>query len=114
LAAKVGLGVDIQDLPDYTDTNVTGTATLLAAMAAQEIRTLVLASSMVVYGEGLGQCLEHGGVRPAQRRQADLRRRLARQILSSSRRSTSVPARPEPCSTWRLPGPTRPAARALW
>ncbi len=30
LAAKVGLGVDVQDLPDYADSNVLGTAVLLA------------------------------------------------------------------------------------
>src|SRR5262249_32164045 len=33
---------------------------------------LTLASSMVVYGEGLGRCPEHGGVAPAPRRQSDL------------------------------------------
>jgi dTDP-L-rhamnose 4-epimerase len=52
LAAKVGLGVDLDDAPDYTDTNVTGTARLLAGMARAGIDRLVLSSSMVVYGEG--------------------------------------------------------------
>lgn len=33
-AAKVGLGVDVQDLPAYADVNMTGTATLLAAMGS--------------------------------------------------------------------------------
>ena len=33
LAAKVGLGVDVDDLPDYASSNDTGTAVLLAAMA---------------------------------------------------------------------------------
>lgn len=51
-AAKVGLGVDFADAPDYVGSNACGTATLLAAMAAAEVGTLVLASSMVVYGEG--------------------------------------------------------------
>lgn len=51
-AAKVGLGVDFSDAPDYVGSNDLGTATLLAAMAAEGTRHLVLASSMVVYGEG--------------------------------------------------------------
>lgn len=51
-AAKVGLGVDFADAPDYVRTNDLGTAVLLAAMAAAGIDRLVLASSMVVYGEG--------------------------------------------------------------
>ena len=32
LAAKVGLGVDVHDMRDYADTNITGTATVLSAM----------------------------------------------------------------------------------
>ncbi|MGH8775786.1 MAG: NAD-dependent epimerase/dehydratase family protein [Jiangellaceae bacterium] len=71
-AAKVGLGVDAQDLPAYADTNVTGTAMLLAAMARAGVRRLVLASSMVVYGEGRYRCPGHDLVRPAPRQPADL------------------------------------------
>jgi dTDP-L-rhamnose 4-epimerase len=67
LAAKVGLGVDVQDLPDYASTNDLGTAVLLAAMAGAGVTRLVLASSMVVYGEGLGFCARHGAVTPAPR-----------------------------------------------
>jgi dTDP-L-rhamnose 4-epimerase len=51
-AAKVGLGVDFADAPDYVRTNDLGTAVLLAAMTAAGVGRLVLASSMVVYGEG--------------------------------------------------------------
>jgi dTDP-L-rhamnose 4-epimerase len=72
LAAKVGLGIDVQDLPDYADTNMHGTAVLLAAMASAGIGRLALASSMVVYGEGLARCAEHGMVSPAPRRESDL------------------------------------------
>jgi dTDP-L-rhamnose 4-epimerase len=67
LAAKVGLGVDVQDLPDYADSNDHGTAVLLAAMARAGVTRLVLASSMVVYGEGVGHCHTHGDVRPGPR-----------------------------------------------
>src|SRR5688500_11155568 len=44
-AAKVGLGVDVADLPDYTSVNAYGTAVLLAAMARHRVARLVLASS---------------------------------------------------------------------
>jgi dTDP-L-rhamnose 4-epimerase len=74
LAAKVGLGVDVQDLPDYASSNDVGTAELLAAMARARVNRLTLASSMVVYGEGLGRCPTHGAIAPAPRSEADLAR----------------------------------------
>ncbi len=61
-AAMVGLGVDSDDLPDYVSHNILGTAVLLAAMARASISRLVLASSMVVYGEGRYRCSIHGRV----------------------------------------------------
>lgn len=67
LAAKVGLGVDVNDLPDYASSNDFGTAELLACMARKGVMRLTLASSMVVYGEGIGHCPEHGEVRPGPR-----------------------------------------------
>jgi len=72
LAAKVGLGVDEQDLPAYASHNDLGTAVLLAAMSRAGVDRLVLASSMVVYGEGLGRCATHGAVRPGPRLEAEL------------------------------------------
>jgi len=71
-AAMVGLGVDLDDLPAYVGHNELGTAVLLAAMARRRTRRLVLASSMVVYGEGRYACAEHGVVRPGPRATADL------------------------------------------
>lgn len=70
-AAKVGLGVDFQDAPDYVGSNELGTAVLLAAMDRAGVDRLVVASSMVVYGEGSYRG-PHGTVRPAPRRIADL------------------------------------------
>lgn len=72
LAAKVGLGVDVSDLPDYASSNVHGTAVLLAAMASARVTRLAVASSMVVYGEGLGRCAEHGDVSPGPRAESEL------------------------------------------
>lgn len=74
LAAKVGLGVDVGDLPDYASSNDGGTAMLLAGMARAGVMRLALASSMVVYGEGVGQCSEHGPVTPGPRTSAALSR----------------------------------------
>ncbi len=71
-AARVGLGVDLHDLPPYCDVNVTGTAVLLEAMGDLGVPRLVLASSMVAYGEGRYECPEHGLVRPPARDRADL------------------------------------------
>lgn len=70
-AAKVGLGVDFADAPDYVSSNDFGTAVLLAAMAARSIRRLVIASSMVVYGEGAYRGRD-GPTRPAARTVHDL------------------------------------------
>jgi len=71
-AAMVGLGVDLSDLPMYSDVNVTGTAVLLEAMGRRGIGRLVFASSMVVYGEGAYDCTVHGRVRPLPRDPGDL------------------------------------------
>src|ERR1700691_1596823 len=60
LAAMVGLGADFDDAPLYAGCNDLGTAVLLAAMARAGASRLVLASSMVVYGEGAYSCAEHG------------------------------------------------------
>jgi dTDP-L-rhamnose 4-epimerase len=73
LAAMVGLGTDFDDAPLYAGCNDLGTAVLLAAMARAGVSGLVLASSMVVYGEGAYSCGEHGlAATPPPRRPADL------------------------------------------
>ncbi|MBA3523765.1 MAG: NAD-dependent epimerase/dehydratase family protein [Geodermatophilaceae bacterium] len=71
-AAMVGLGLDTQDMPAYAGINDLGTAVLLAGMDRAGIGRLVLASSMVIYGEGRYTCPEHALVRPGARSRADL------------------------------------------
>lgn len=71
-AAMVGLGKDFADTPDYVGCNDLGTAVLLTAMAETGVRDLVLAGSMVVYGEGRYDCPAHGPVAPGPRDVADL------------------------------------------
>ncbi|MFF4657917.1 NAD-dependent epimerase/dehydratase family protein [Streptomyces sp. NPDC001381] len=66
-AAMVGLGDGVADAAEYVSRNDLGTAVLLAAMAGAGVRRLVLAGSMVVYGEGRYACPRHGVVRPGPR-----------------------------------------------
>src|SRR2546430_14375603 len=91
-AAMVGMGVDVADLPEYVGCNDLGTAVLLAGMARADVGRLVLASSMVVYGEGAYACPRHGPVRPAPRDVAD---------LAARRVEPRCPA----CATILAPGP---------
>ncbi len=67
-AAVVGAETTTADLPLYASHNDVGTAALLAAASTAGVSRLVLASSMVVYGEGAYSCPEHGMVEPAPRR----------------------------------------------
>lgn len=73
-AAVVGAGVSQQDAPAYAAHNDLGTATLLAAMERTGCTRLVLASSMVVYGDGRYRSATLGPIVPAPRDPADLAR----------------------------------------
>jgi dTDP-L-rhamnose 4-epimerase len=74
-AAMVGLGVDFADTPEYVSHNDIGTAVLLTVLHEQGFTgRIVLASSMVVYGEGRYRCRRHGLVRPEPRDRARLDR----------------------------------------
>jgi dTDP-L-rhamnose 4-epimerase len=73
-AAMVGQGTDLRDAPDYAHNNDLGTACLLSELGARGFAgRFVLASSMVVYGEGRYRCHRHGRVVPGPRAAADLR-----------------------------------------
>jgi dTDP-L-rhamnose 4-epimerase len=72
-AAKVGLGVDFGDVAGYVAGNDTATAVLLEALWRNGFSgRFVLASSMVIYGEGVARCPAHGLVSPVSRLAADL------------------------------------------
>lgn len=72
-AAKVGLGKGWQDAPDYVRANDLATAALLRVLAASGFNgRLVLAGSMVVYGEGRYRCDAHGVVEAQPRAEANL------------------------------------------
>jgi dTDP-L-rhamnose 4-epimerase len=71
-AAMVGAGVNAADAPAYGSHNDYATTVLLAGMYAAGITRLVLASSMVVYGQGSFECPAHGLVEPLPRSKEDL------------------------------------------
>jgi dTDP-L-rhamnose 4-epimerase len=71
-AAMVGRGREILEAARYVTNNDLATATLLTAMARDGIERLVLASSVVIYGDSRYDCPVHHRVRPARRTAADL------------------------------------------
>ncbi|GAC1340203.1 MAG: SDR family NAD(P)-dependent oxidoreductase [Candidatus Dormibacteria bacterium] len=70
----VGNGQSMYELHRYIDVNSGGTAILVEEVLRRrdQVRRLVAASSMVVYGEGSYTCAEHGEVAPGLRAEADL------------------------------------------
>jgi len=52
-AAAVGVGQSMYELEKYIGVNTQGTVVLLEALMTQPVETLIVASSMSVYGEGL-------------------------------------------------------------
>jgi dTDP-L-rhamnose 4-epimerase len=66
LAAAVGVGQSMYAIAPYVNTNTQGTAVLLDAMVngGHAVRTLVVASSMSIYGEGRYRCADCGLIAP--------------------------------------------------
>ena len=74
LAARVGVGQSMYEIADYCSVNTVGTGVLLEAMLERDLRRLVVASSMSIYGEGLARTAD-GEVAPAvERDRAQLER----------------------------------------
>jgi dTDP-L-rhamnose 4-epimerase len=73
-AAEVGVGQSMYEIVRYTRANTLGTAVLLELLAAHRgsVRTLIVASSMSIYGAGASACPEHGTVYPKLRPAAQL------------------------------------------
>ena len=70
-AAETGTGQSMYAIDHYFDVNVQGTAILLDLLqndhCGQEVKTLVVASSRAIYGEGAYTCNTHGTIYPASR-----------------------------------------------
>lgn len=71
LAAETGTGQSMYEIDRYFSVNVQGTATLLDLLqnddCGKSLRSIVVASSRAVYGEGGYHCDVHGMVFPEQR-----------------------------------------------
>jgi dTDP-L-rhamnose 4-epimerase len=74
LAAAVGVGQSMYEIADYVAVNDLGTAVVLEALLKQPVGRVVVASSMSVYGEGLGRTEAGLEVEPDERTLAQLRR----------------------------------------
>jgi dTDP-L-rhamnose 4-epimerase len=76
-AAAVGVGQSMYQIQHYVDVNTRGTATLLELLASgkHNVRKLVVASSMSIYGEGKYSCTTHGDVYPRLRSEDQLKAR---------------------------------------
>lgn len=71
-AAEVGVGQSMYDIHRYVDANSRGVAVLLEAIVKrrEQIKKLVVASSMSIYGEGAYVCSRSGVMTEAQARPA--------------------------------------------
>lgn len=71
LAAETGTGQSMYEIDRYFSVNVQGTATMLDLLqnddCGKALRSVVVASSRAVYGEGAYECAAHGSVFPNQR-----------------------------------------------
>jgi dTDP-L-rhamnose 4-epimerase len=74
LAARVGVGQSMYEIGDYAAVNTHGTAVLLEAMMETDVRKLLVASSMSIYGEGLYRSRSGGLVETAARSRGQLER----------------------------------------
>ena len=65
-AAKVGVGQSQYQIEEYVDVNIRGTANLLDILVntKNNVKKLIVASSMSIYGEGLYICEKCGDVKP--------------------------------------------------
>jgi dTDP-L-rhamnose 4-epimerase len=74
LAAAVGVGQSMYEISHYMAANTLGTANLLQALLETKanLRKLIVASSMSIYGEGKYACSECGEAAPGPRRPIQL------------------------------------------
>ena len=74
LAAETGTGQSMYQVRHYTDVNIGATATLMELLLAgkDQMRSMVVASSRSIYGEGAAKCPQHGAVYPYARSKEDM------------------------------------------
>lgn len=78
LAAEVGVGQSMYQVSRYVDANSGGTGMLLDVIvnAKADVRRIIVASSMSIYGEGAYNCAQHGLIAPRLRTESQLKARL--------------------------------------
>lgn len=76
-AAEVGVGQSMYEIQRYVAGNTLATSVLLEALVERrgQVRKLIVASSMSIYGEGLYSCPSCGAVAPSLRTAAQLEQR---------------------------------------
>jgi dTDP-L-rhamnose 4-epimerase len=74
-AARVGVGQSMYELADYQSVNAHGTGVLLEALLDRPVEKLVVASSMIVHGEGAYVDSAGAPVEACERTRAQLERR---------------------------------------
>ncbi len=74
LAAETGTGQSMYEVENYTNVNVKGTSIFLDILAnhSHTIKTMVVASSRSIYGEGKYNCKVHGDVYPIERKDENM------------------------------------------
>lgn len=76
-AAMVGVGQSMYQIERYVDVNTLGTAKLLDILANEEhdVKKLIVASSMSIYGEGAYECEDCGVTYPSLRSEEQMKSR---------------------------------------
>lgn len=98
LVALVGVGQSMYQIAEYTSVNNHGTAILLQALSARPVESVVVASSMSIYGEGLYK--DAGGNIRSPRDRSLEQLKAADWELHDERGETLVPV---PTPEWKSP-----------
>ena len=97
LAAETGTGQSMYRVRHYSDVNIGGTANLMELLLTGRypVRSMVVASSRAVYGEGAARCPEHGSVFPLARTRSAMEAGDFEPKCPQCDRSTSIIPTPE-------------------
>jgi dTDP-L-rhamnose 4-epimerase len=94
LVALVGVGQSMYQMAEYTSVNNLGTAVLWEALAKHPVGSVIVASSMSIYGEGLYRD-DDGNIRTAQDRSLDQLKMNDWEIRDEAGRTLRPVATPE-------------------
>lgn len=76
LAAETGTGQSMYEVEKYFSVNVQGTALLIDILqnelSSNKVKSIIVASSRAIYGEGAYRCMRDGLVYPAQRKKTEM------------------------------------------